>query len=230
MDNNQLKNYVIVALVTALIVLSVVWVRDSFSGGAENVNAAGINAAGSAVGGNAAVATGVSTEGSYFKGEEDAQVTIIEFSDFQCPFCGRFFSDALPQIERNYVATGKVKFVYKDFPLDSIHPQATPAALAARCAGDQEKFWEFHDKIFANQQSLGSAAYGLWAGQLGLDAEEFDGCMASQKHLSAVRADFAEGQRVGVSGTPAFLINGQLISGAQPYAVFQQAIEAALSG
>jgi|SRR3989338_9773039 len=223
---SDIRNYVIVALATALIVIGAVWIRDSFANAGTQKAAlpapAGLGNAPSA-------ATGVSTEGSYFKGKENAPVTIIEFSDFQCPFCGRFFQQTLPDIERTYVATGKVKFVYKDFPLDSIHPHATPAALAARCAGEQGKFWEFHDLIFNNQQSLGESSYNQWASQLGLDAAKFSECSSSRKYLSAVRQDLVEGQRAGVQGTPAFLINGQLLSGAQPFAAFQQAVESALA-
>ena len=223
MKSNQMKNYIIVALATALVVLGLVWVRDSFSGGQEVV------APTPDLGTAPNVATGVSTDGNYFKGEEDAPVTIIEFSDFQCPFCGRFFQQTLGQIEEKYIATGKVKFVYKDFPLDSIHPQATPAALAARCAGDQGKFWEMHDTLMSNQASLSEASYKQWAVDLELDAGEFNDCLDSQKHLSAVRQDLLEGQQAGIRGTPGFLVNGQLLSGAQPFSAFQAAIEAALS-
>ena len=218
-DSSQMKNYIIVALATALIVLGLVWIRDSGSN---------VTGATGAVGAAAPTVSGISSEGNYFKGDENAPVTLYEFSDYQCPFCGRFFSDTLPLIEENYIKTGKVKLVFKDFPLDSIHPEATPAALAARCAGDQGKYWEFHDKIFQNQQLLGSAAYSQWAQELGLDVSQFDNCLNTRKHLSAVRKDLLEGQQAGISGTPGFVLNGQVISGAQPYPVFQQAIESAL--
>jgi len=164
-----------------------------------------------------------------FQGDEDAPVTIVEFSDFQCPFCSRFYSQTLPQIEEEYVQTGKVKFVYMHFPLESIHPQALPAALASECANEQGKFWEYHDIVFENQQSLGDANYKQWAGQLSLDQEQFDECYDSRKYESAVRSDLAAGSGAGVRGTPGFLLNGQLISGAQPFAVFQSAIEAELA-
>ncbi|MBS3132826.1 DsbA family protein [Candidatus Woesearchaeota archaeon] len=163
-------------------------------------------------------------------GREDAPVTLIEFSDFQCPFCGRHFSQTHPQIKQYYIDTGKVRFVYKHFPLDSIHPQATPAALASECAKEQGKFWEYHDIIFQNQQSLGDASYKQWAAQLSLDTAQFNDCYDSQKYLSDVRSDLQEGSAAGVRGTPGFFLNGQPISGAQPFSVFQQAIEAELSG
>jgi len=164
------------------------------------------------------------------KGDDDAPVTIIEFSDFQCPFCSRFYSQTLPQLEEEYVKTGKVKFVYKHFPLDNIHPQATPAALASECAKEQGKFWEYHDLVFNNQGSLGDASYKQWAAELSLDSAKFDECYESQKYLDDVRSGLQEGSGAGIRGTPGFLLNGQLISGAQPFAVFQAAIEAELAG
>jgi protein-disulfide isomerase len=171
----------------------------------------------------------VNIKNSYFQGKEDAPVTLIEFSDFQCPFCGRFYSETESQILDQYVKTGKLRFVYKDFPLDSIHPQATPAALAARCAGEQGKFWEYHDLIFKNQQSLSDSLYKQLASQLKLDQDKFNSCYSGKKYLKEIRADFQEGSAAGVTGTPGFLLNGQLIVGAQPFSVFQQAIEAALA-
>tara|TARA_B100000315_G_C14594679_1_gene598082 strand:- start:8890 stop:9654 length:765 start_codon:yes stop_codon:yes gene_type:complete len=164
------------------------------------------------------------------KGDDDAPVTIIEFSDFQCTFCSVFYSQTLPQIEEEYVNTGKVKFVYKHFPLDNIHPQATPAALASECAQEQGKFWEFHNTIFENQQSLSDASYKQWAVDLSLDTEKFNDCYDTQKYLSDVRDDLQKGSAAGIRGTPGFLLNGQLISGAKPFAVFEQAIEAELAG
>ena len=158
------------------------------------------------------------------------EVELIEYSDFQCPFCARFFTDTLPQIKANYIETGKVKFVYKHFPLDSIHPQATPAALAAECAKEQGKFWEYHNALFANQALLGDSNYKKWASDLGLDTEQFNDCYDTQKYLTQVRNDLQEGSSAGIRGTPGFLVNGQIISGAQPFVAFQQAIEAALAG
>ncbi|MBS3117747.1 DsbA family protein [Candidatus Woesearchaeota archaeon] len=166
---------------------------------------------------------------SFTKGDKDAPVTLVEFSDFQCPFCGRFFEQTLPLIEERYIKTGKVRFVYKDFPLESIHPQALPAASAARCAGEQGKFWDYHDLIFNNQALLSDTNYKQWAEQLGLDMDDFSSCYDSGKYVNDIRADLQEGSRAGVQGTPGFLINGQLVSGAQPFANFEQVIEAELS-
>jgi protein-disulfide isomerase len=221
---SETKNYIIVALVTALVVLGIVWLRD---GGTTGVTAPTPTVA---AGGGAPTVANVNIENNYFKGDEDAPVTIVEFSDFQCPFCSRFFVQTLPSIQQQYIATGKVKLVYKDFPLDSIHPEATPAANAARCAGDQGKFWEFHDLLFANTQTLGDASYKAWATQLGLDTATFNSCVDSQEHLSAIRQDLVEGQQAGIRGTPGFLLNGRIISGACPFTTFQQAIAAEDAG
>lgn len=163
------------------------------------------------------------------KGDKDAPVTLIEFSDFQCPFCSRFYTQTLSQIEEEYVDTGKVKFVYKHFPLDSIHPQATPAALASECAKEQGKFWEYHDKLFENQRSLGDSNYKQWAADLNLDTGQFDECYDSAKYDSKLRSDLQEGSAAGIRGTPGFLLNGQVISGAQPFANFQRIIDAELA-
>lgn len=167
-------------------------------------------------------------------GDKNAGLVIIEFSDFQCPFCGRFFTQTLPQIKSEYIDTGKVLLVYRDFPLDSIHPQATPAALAANCANEQGKFWEYHDKIFENQQSMSDANYKAWAAELKLNTDQFNQCFDSQKYLTEVTKDFQEGSNTGVSGTPTFYIGNPQkgyveLVGAQPYSVFKQVIDQELA-
>ena len=171
----------------------------------------------------------VSLDDDPVKGSEDAPVTIIEFSDFECPYCSKYYSQTLPQIEENYVKTGKVKIVYKDFPLTRIHPDAMKAAQAAECAQDQGNFWEYHDKMFENQDSLGVSSLKQYAQDLGLDTEEFNTCLDSGKYESEVQNDLQQGQSAGISGTPGFLINGRLVTGAQPYANFKQIIEEELN-
>ena len=165
------------------------------------------------------------------KGNEDAPVLIEEWSDFECPFCTRWYTQTLPQIEETYIKTGKVKLVYKDFPL-SFHANAQKAAEAGKCALEQDKFWDMHDKIF-DSAGLGQKPtvdnLKAWAGQLGLNQGKFDECLDSGKMAAKVQAEMQEGQQKGVRGTPGFLINGQLVSGAQPFAAFQTAIEAALA-
>ncbi len=161
-------------------------------------------------------------------GSANAPVTLVEFSDFQCPFCKKANDESLKLVVKNYVETGKVKMVYKYFPLE-FHPEAEPAALAAACAEEQNKFWEYRDLLFVNQAELSDANYKKWAEDLDLDTEQFNDCYKGLKYLEAVKKDMADGQKYGVSGTPAFFVNGKMINGAQPYAAFETEIEAALA-
>jgi len=177
---------------------------------------------------NNAPVTQIEIGASYVKGNKDAPITIIEFSDFQCPFCERFYSDTLPQIIKNYVDTGKAKFVYKHFPLVSIHSSAQKAAEASECAGEQGKFWEYHNTLFENQQSLDVASLKKYAVQLGLNSNKFNDCLDSGKYESKVNDDLKEGSAAGVTGTPAFFINGQKLVGAQPYESFKPVIDSEL--
>ena len=174
----------------------------------------------------------VSVDDDAFKGDENAPVTIIEFSDYECPFCARFYTQTLAQIQSEYIDTGKVKFVYRDFPLDSIHPQARKSAEAAECAGEQggnEVYFKMHDLLFENGVKGGVDSYKQFAGEIGLDQGKFDDCLDSGEMAAEVNKDLQDGQSYGVTGTPAFFVNGKLISGAQPFSAFQQAIEAELA-
>ena len=185
--------------------------------------------------GNNNIPTGivdVSADDDPVLGEKDAPVTIIEFSDFQCPFCERFYSQTLEQIKTNYIDTGKVKLIYRDFPLDSIHPMAQKAAEAAECADEQGKYWEYHDKLFQNQEewvTTGISKLKEYAKGLSLDSSKFDKCLDDGKYEDEVAKDFQDGAQAGVQGTPSFFINGKQLSGAQPFAAFQQAIDAELA-
>ena len=173
----------------------------------------------------------VNTEGSPSQGNAEARVTMIEFSDYECPFCGRFYTDAYAQLKKEYIDTGKIKFVFKDFPL-SFHPQAQKAAESARCVRDQkgdEGYFKMHDLLFANQQSLNVENEKKWALTLGVNGAAFDTCLDSGKHAKIVQDDLAYGQTLGVSGTPTLFINGKEIVGAQPYSVVKQMIEAELA-
>ncbi|MEK6853393.1 MAG: thioredoxin domain-containing protein [Nanoarchaeota archaeon] len=161
------------------------------------------------------------------KGDEDAPVTIIEWSDFECPFCARFYRDTLPLIEEEYIKTGKVKLVFRDFPL-SFHQNAQKAAEAAECAGEQGKFWEMHDLLFEQGVEGGTAGFKQYAKQLGLNTAKFNECLDSGAMASEVRKDTADGAAAGIQGTPGFLINGKLVSGAQPFSSFKQVIDAEL--
>ncbi len=168
-----------------------------------------------------------------FIGSSDAKVTIIEFSDYECPFCSRFYEQTELLLRREYIDTGKVRLAYKDYPLSSLHPTAQKAAEAARCAGEQGKYWEMHDLLFVKQSEwapLGVTKLKDYAPTLGLDLQTFSSCIDSGKYTSAVQKDFSEGSSLGVSGTPTFFVNGIGLVGAQPYAVFQQVIEQELAG
>ncbi|RME30843.1 DsbA family protein [Candidatus Woesearchaeota archaeon] len=173
----------------------------------------------------------VSAEGAPIEGDPDAPVTIIEWSDFQCPFCGRFFSQTLGKIRSEYIDTGKVKFAYRDFPL-SFHQNAQKAAEAGKCAFAQgnDYFWQLHDKMMSNQQALSVDDIKGYAATIeGLDTEAFNTCLDSGAMTDAVKKDFDAGRAAGVRGTPGFFVNGKPISGAQPYSVFKQAIDAELA-
>ncbi len=172
----------------------------------------------------------VPVEGSYAIGDPDAPVTIVEYTDYQCPYCSRHFAQTFPLIKENYVDTGMVRYVFKDFPLTSIHPQAVLASEAARCAGDQDAYLEMHDVLFASQGEWSGnpnveSLFNGYAADLGLDADRFATCLAERTHETAVMADLDEGIGFGVRGTPAFFINGKNLSGAHPYATFVDAIE-----
>jgi protein-disulfide isomerase len=156
-------------------------------------------------------------------GPSDAKVTVIEFSDFQCPFCKRWRDDTLDALRKQY--GDQIRIVYRDFPLTSLHPEAQKAAEAAGCANEQGKFWEFHDLLFANQATLGVDAYKQHAVTLGLNAEQFNACLDGDKYASEVAADVKDGNSYGVSGTPTFFINGVRLVGAQPLAAFQSVID-----
>ncbi len=159
-------------------------------------------------------------------GPKDAPITIIEFSDFQCPFCARA-APTVKQILKEY--DGKVRFVYRDFPL-SFHQNAQKSAEAAECADEQGKFWEYHDKLFENQNALEISNLKQYAKDLGLDSSKFDSCLDSGKYTKEVEKDTEDGQKYGVTGTPAFFINGKLVSGAQPFKNFATIIDSELKG
>jgi protein-disulfide isomerase len=161
-------------------------------------------------------------------GNKNAKVTIVEFSDFQCPFCKQFADATFPQIKKDYIDTGKVKFIYRHYPLRAIHPEAYRAALSSECAKEQGKFWEFHDEDYKNQTTLSVDAFKQFAQTIGLNTSKFNTCLDSEKYKKVVEEDEALGNGVGVNGTPAFFVNGKLISGALPYDSFKTVIDAAL--
>ncbi len=156
------------------------------------------------------------------RGNPDAPITIVEFSDFQCPYCSRF-SGTMEEVVVNY--PNDVKWVYRHFPLDSIHPYARKAAEASECAGDQDKFWEYHDELFDNQSKIKTSFLEEVAEDIGLDVDKFNECLTFDKYASKVEADYQEGISLGVRGTPGGFINGQAIGGAVPYSTLQGMID-----
>ncbi len=174
----------------------------------------------------------IPTDEAHSIGDPNAPVTLIEYTDYQCPFCGRHFQQTFPLIQEQYIDTGQVRYVFKDFPLTRIHPQAVAAANAARCAGEQGAYLEFHNKLFENQDAWANGQAETifigYAAELGLDKAAFGQCVQENRYEEAIMADLNEGIDVGVSGTPAFFINGRFLSGAQPFEAFSAYIEAEL--
>lgn len=154
-------------------------------------------------------------------GPKDSKIVIVEFSDFQCPFCQQA-QVVVEQIRRNY--SDKVLFIYRDFPIESIHPQSVTAAIAAECAAEQGYFWEMHDKIFANQSDLSEDNLKRLAIQVGLNNIQFTTCFDNRKYFDEVEQDFQDGLRAEVKATPTFFVNGRMIEGAVPYSLFEQVI------
>lgn len=162
-----------------------------------------------------------------FAGGKDAKVTIVEFSDFQCPFCAKG-ADLLKDIKKKY--GNKVKVVFKNFPLP-FHNHAEKAAVAGLCANEQsvDQFWKMHDAMFANQEALDEAGLKNTAKKIGLKMDQFEKCLSENKYLAQVKADMEDGKKAKVKSTPTFFINGQVINGAQPMEVFAEAIDEELA-
>ena len=170
-------------------------------------------------------------------GDHSAKVAIVEYSDYQCPFCGAFEKRTMPLLKKQYIDTGKVQFIYRDFPLE-FHPHAAGAAIAANCAGEQHAYWRMHDKLFANQTQLGTKLYTDMAKQLHLDAKQFDTCLKDEKSKQQLSEATKQGEGVGVEGTPAFfvgriegdkLVEVKSLVGAQPAGVFTKLIDSYLN-
>ena len=217
-----------ITTVVLVIILVIFAFKDSFSG-TSNAATGGVVAGPSAGAAGPTVDASKLAETDYVLGKKDAPVTIVEFSDYQCPFCGRLHAQVFPSLKSKYIDTGKVKYVFRDFPL-SFHPEAEPAAIAANCAGEQGKYYEYNQKLYDGQANLGSALYKQLATELKLNVATWETCLKDPKQKAEIAKDTQDGLAVGVQGTPATFVNGQLISGAQPLAVFEQAIERALAG
>lgn len=170
-------------------------------------------------------ATSPVTKDDHIRGNPNAKITLLEYSDFECPFCSRH-KPTMDQLLTQY--DGDVRLVYRHFPLTSIHPNAQKAAEASECAGEQNKFWEMHDLLFANNTALSLTNLKAYAGQLGLNQSQFDGCLDSGKYASKIQQQTAEAQAAGISGTPGTFVNNELVRGAFPVATFQQIIDGLL--
>lgn len=168
----------------------------------------------------------VSIEGDPSIGPADAPITIVEFADFRCGFCRRHFEETFEPLLAAY--EGQVRYVFRDFPI--LSQESLIAALAGECADDQGSFWEFHDRIYSNQNNLTQEAFIGYATDLGLDVETFSACLENQDHLSEVVQDFRDGEALGITGTPTFFINGKPLIGAQPYQQFALRFDAELAG
>ena len=182
----------------------------------------------------------ISLDNDPMRGDPNAPITIVEFSDFQCPFCARFHVQTLPLLLEEYIDSGKVNLVYRDFPIQSIHPNALAAAVAAECANEQGEYWEYHDTLFEKQSgwsrldsNAAISTFSQYATDVGLEQQQFDSCLGSGKYLEEVQGDLSDGRDYDITGTPGFFIgNAEIgfvkINGAQPFDSFQRIIDAQL--
>ncbi len=170
----------------------------------------------------------IPTAGSPSMGPANAPITIVEFSDYQCPYCRKWHEEVFHRLMQDY--QGKVRFVYRDFPLTGLHPEAEGAAEAAYCAGDQGNYWQYHDLLFSGQAELGMSGFDQYARSLNLDLTKFDDCMNTHRYQATVQANYNFAANLGIQSTPTFFINGLAIVGAQSYDVFKQVIDMELAG
>jgi protein-disulfide isomerase len=239
----------ITIIASALILSGVIWVASSNISSSISDLKSSLNYTGSVSGNSvptivptptpqANARQTISTQETAVEGSASAPVEIIEFSDFQCPYCRTFYVDTYKQLVKDYVDTGKAKIYFKQFPLSQIHPGAEIAAEAAECASDQGKFWEMHDKMFDEQQKQGSGTVAFtkddlknWAKTItGLNAQTFNSCLDSGSKAAVVQQQQTQGIQAGVDGTPTFFVNGLKLVGAQPYSAFKQLIDSELAG
>jgi predicted DsbA family dithiol-disulfide isomerase len=166
-------------------------------------------------------------EGAYALGPKDAPITIVEFSDYQCPFCRRWHDEVYQSLLAAY--PGKIKLVYRHLPLTTIHPDALSAAEAAMCAGEQDAYWQYHEKLFSSD-ALGTSVYMQYAQEIGLNTQNFETCITEHRYREVIQADSDFAVDLGVRSTPTFFINGLAIVGAQPLNAFKQIIDKELAG
>ena len=182
----------------------------------------------------------LSIAGRPSKGNPRAKVTLVEYSDYQCPYCGQYVAEVAPQIDRDYIKTNKINYIFKNYPIAQLHPASLKAHVAAACAGDQGHYWEMHDRLFADQRNFNLDRFVEHASALKLDLVAFRACAESPMHETMIREDVAEAESGGVRGTPVFvlavtdpkgraIIPARVIIGAQPFAAFKEAIDAMLA-
>ena len=226
-DTITLKKDTIWKASTVILALVVIWMV-AFDGGSDSNVINSPPTAGNVPSAAVAVDMEDLIDDDAIKGDADSPVTIVEWSDYECPFCTKFYDQTFSQINEEYIKTGKVKFIYRDFPL-GFHKNAQKAAEAAECAGEQGKYFDMHDALFENGVTGGVSSFKQFAADIGLDTDDFNDCLDSGEMASEVAKDLADGSAAGITGTPGFIINGQLVSGAQPFSVFKQVIDAELA-
>lgn len=180
--------------------------------------------------------------GAAVMGDANAKVTLIEYSDYQCPFCSRHARQTMVEIIKNYVDEGKVKFLMREYPIPRLHPRATAASQAALCAGDQGKYWEMHDILFSNQRKMSDDDLSGYAAEIGLDAGKYNNCLEQKDYAERLKSDIEEGKAMGVSGTPSFVLGltdpsdpnkvkvTKFVRGAKDYESFARLIDELLAG
>ncbi|MDO8743179.1 MAG: DsbA family protein [Candidatus Azambacteria bacterium] len=220
MDDEK-NNFLIPAAIVFASVVIAIAVVYSTKNPSQNANNNNIKTA-------ALAALPAVSSSDFVLGDQNAPVTIIEYGDFQCPYCGKFFKDIESVLREKYIKTGKVKFIYRDFVF--LGQESTWAANAARCAGEQNKFWQYHDYLYGNQKGENQGAFSKdnlksFASALGLDKEKFNSCLDSEKYTNLIQEETKAGGEAGVSGTPASFINGALYAGVLPTASFTKIID-----
>lgn len=215
---------VVLAFAVGILVGYVAWGRDA----APRTAAPAVPVAQAAPTERAIRRYDIPTEGFHSIGPKDAPIVLVEFSDYQCPYCKRWHDEVYTSLMAAY--PNQVRLVYRNLPLTQIHPQAMNAAEAAMCAGEQDAYWQYHEKLFENSDVLSADLYASLAADLGLDAASFESCMTDHKYLDEIQADMQFAINLGVQSTPTFFINGLAVVGAQPLSVFQQVIDQELAG
>jgi protein-disulfide isomerase len=213
---------VVIAFAVGVLVGYLAWGRGSATAAANNPQAAQPSPT------QAYRRYDIPTEGFYSTGPKDAPIVIVEFSDFQCPFCQRWHDQVYESLMAAY--PGQIRFVYRNLPLTQIHSQAMSAAEASLCAGEQDAYWQYHEKLFANSDALNDDLYASLASELELDVTAFEACMSGHQYQADIQADMQFAIDLGVQSTPTFFINGLAIVGAQPLSAFQQVIDRELAG